>query len=328
MIDMRQLRYFVAIVERGSFSSAAEFLRVAQPALSLHVRNMESDLGAALLFRTPRGVEPTEAGAILLRHARKILDQITVAREEIRGHDSDPAGDVRLGLPGTISQIFAVPLIQAVHARYPRIRLRIAEAMSGFVQEWLREGRVELAILYGEAREHGIATEHLLDEELHFFGARARAEADGMPMPGEAIAFARILEMPLILPAEGHGLRNLLQRHAAAAGRPLTTIIDVDSYGNIKTLVREGMGYSILPENAIGEELAAGMLRHWRIADPAIRRGVHLAHASDRPLTNAVAAVLDLARETLRDHARAGRWIGARLIAPAAVDPAPPPASR
>ena len=73
MIDMRQLRYFVAIVEQGSLSRAAEFLRVAQPAPSLHVRNMEADLGTALLFRSPRGVEPTEAGSILLRHARTFL---------------------------------------------------------------------------------------------------------------------------------------------------------------------------------------------------------------------------------------------------------------
>ena len=316
MIDMRQLRYFVAIVEHGSFSRAAEFLHVAQPALSLHVRKMESDLGTLLLFRTPRGVEPTEAGSILLGHARKVIDQMIVAEEEIRGYKSDPAGDVRLGLPGTISQIFAVPLIRAVHSRYPKIRLRIAEAMSGFVQEWMREGRIDLAILYGEAREHGIATEHLLDEELHFFGARARADADDMPIHGDAIAFAKVLEMPLILPADGHGLRSLLQRHAGAAGQVLNTIFDVDSYNNIKALVQEGMGYSILPENAISVELATGKLRNWKIVDPSIRRSVHLAHASGRPLTNAVAAVLSLARELLQDHALTGRWVGACMVPP------------
>ena len=73
-MDLRQLRYFVAIVEQGSFSRAAAFLHVSQPALSLHVRNMEADLGTTLLFRTPRGVEPTEAGMILLRHARIVMD--------------------------------------------------------------------------------------------------------------------------------------------------------------------------------------------------------------------------------------------------------------
>ena len=90
-MDIRQLRYFVAIAEQGSFSRAAALLHIAQPALSLHVRNMEFDLGTPLLFRSPKGVVPTEAGEILLRNARIIIDQLAIAEEEIRGHDNDQA---------------------------------------------------------------------------------------------------------------------------------------------------------------------------------------------------------------------------------------------
>lgn len=313
MIDIRQLRYFVAIVEQGSFSRAASFLHVAQPALSLHVRNMETDLGTPLLFRTPRGVEPTEAGAILMRHARIILDQFTVAEEEIRGHQNDPAGEVRLGLPGTIGQILAVPLITAVHLRYPKIKLRIAEAMSGFILEWMREERIDLAVLYGRAEEHGIRTERLLEEDLHFFGPASAPPDELLPPAGTALPFAEVARMPLILPGMGHGLRDLLGRNAEAAGQDLNTIFDVDSYGNIKSLVGEGLGYSILPENAIAPEIAGGLLRSWTITGPAISRSVHLAHSAERPMTNAVSAVLALARETLLDLARTGRWIGARI---------------
>ena len=79
-MDLRQLRYFIAIVEQGSFSKAAETLNVAQPALSLHVRNMEAELGSALLFRSPQGVVATEAGEILIRHARIVIDQLSIAR--------------------------------------------------------------------------------------------------------------------------------------------------------------------------------------------------------------------------------------------------------
>lgn len=318
MIDIRQLRYFVAIAEQGSFSRAAEFLRVAQPALSLHVRNMEADLGSPLLFRSPRGVEPTEAGTILLRHARTILDQLVVAEEEIRGHQNDPAGEVRLGLPGTISQILAVPLITALHLRHPRIKLRIAEAMSGYVLDWMREGRVDLSVLYSDAAEHGLRSEPILQEELRFFGAPALARRDGLPAAGQAVAFAEALRMPLVLPGEGHGLRDLIKRHAMARGAQVATIIDVDSYVNIKALVAEGLGYSLLPENAIAEEIAAGKLVGWPVVEPRIRRSVYLSHATDRPLTNAVSAVMNIARDTLRDLARSRRWIGAALISEAA----------
>ncbi|MBB1493046.1 MULTISPECIES: LysR substrate-binding domain-containing protein [unclassified Paracoccus (in: a-proteobacteria)] len=313
MLDIRQLRYFVAIVEHGSFSRAANFLHVAQPALSLHVRNMEADMGTPLLIRVPRGVEPTEAGTILMRHARIILDQLTVAEEEIRGHDNDPSGEVRLGLPGTIGQIVAVPLITAALTRYPRIRLRIAEAMSGFVLEWLRDERIELAVLYGQADKHGISTQRLLDEDLLFFGPAEGLRDEDMPPSGTALSFGTIARMPLILPAQGHGLRDLLTRTGEAAGTGMNTVIDVDSYGNIKSLVGEGFGYSILPENAIGAEVREGRLRSWMIENPRLTRSIHLARSGRRQMTKAAAAVQDLTRETLMDLARSGQWIGARI---------------
>lgn len=311
MMDIRQLRYFVAIVEQGSFSRAAEVLHVAQPALSLHVRNMEEALGAQLLFRSARGVVPTDAGIILLRHAHAILGQIVAAEEEIRGQQADPSGEVRLGLPGTIGQILAVPLITAVHTRFPRIKLRIAEAMSGFIHDWLRDDRVDLAVLYGKAAEDGIATQAVLQEDLHFVAPAS--EQVSAPSQG-AIPFAQLAGCPLILPGLGHGLRDLLERTSQAQEVSLHTAIDVDSYSNIKALVRDGFGCSILPLNAIRAEVSSGCLRHRPISEPPLRRIVYLAQPTQRPLTNAAKAVLTLTQDTLTDLVRDGRWIGAQLV--------------
>lgn len=318
-MDIRQMRYFVAIVEQGSFSRAAAHLHIAQPALSLHVRNMEGDLGTSLLFRSPKGVVPTEAGQILLRHARLILEQFAVAEDEIRGHGAEPAGEVRLGLPGTISEILSVALITAVHKRYPKIRLRIAEAMSGFVLEWMRAARIDLAVVYREIADEGLATVHLLDEELVFFGASAGlAEPDepdlpALPQPGENLTLAQVAKLPLILPGEAHGLRELLEAEARKAGLAYRISIEVDAYSNIKELVAGGFGYSILPLNAIKREIDAGTLQHWPIIDPPIRRGVHLASSVERPMTNATAAVLGLVQEVLQDLSRTGGWLGSTL---------------
>lgn len=314
MMDIRQLRYFLAIAEQGSFSRAARILNVAQPALSLHVRNMEAELGTALLFRSSRGVTPTEAGSILLRHARIILDQMTAAEEEIRGYQNDPAGDVRIGIPGTICQILAVPLITAVHQRYPGIRLRVAEAMSGFILEWMREERVDLAVLYGPANDHGIRTEYLLEEYLQFFGPAGGLRPELLPPPGTGLDLARISALPLILPGQGHGLRSLLDKVAEQEGQRFKTTIDVDSYRNIKALVAEGLGYSILPENSISAEVADGRLRSWPITRPAVSRSIHLAHSASRPMTNAARAVLALVREILHDLARTGQWVGTSVV--------------
>lgn len=313
-MDLRQLRYFVAIVEQGSFSKAAATLNVAQPALSLHVRNMEADLGTALLFRSPQGVVATEAGEILLRNARIIIDQFAIAQEEIRGHEAEPAGEVRLGLPGTISQILSVPLIIATRERYPRIRLRIAEAMSGFITEWIRESRVDLAVLYIPVEDRVLTSYPVLTEELCLLGPTQPIEDVKAP-PFGAVTLKQIATLPLILPSITHGLRELLEREAQARDLALNTIIDVDSYANIKELVEKGIGYSILPFNSISREVKEGRIRYWRISKPEIKRDVHLVHPADRPMTNAVAAIETLCRETLLDLAETGQWSGAKALA-------------
>ncbi|MCJ8056111.1 LysR substrate-binding domain-containing protein [Shinella curvata] len=312
-MDLRQLRYFVAIVEQGSFSKAAATLNVAQPALSLHVRNMEADLGTALLFRSPQGVMATEAGEILLRNARIIIDQFSIAQEEIRGHEAEPTGEVRLGLPGTISQILSVPLIIAARKRYPKIKLRIAEAMSGFITEWIRESRVDVAVLYIPVEDRVLTSYPVLTEELCLLGPVTAMEDVKTPAFGQ-VTLKQVAPLPLILPSSSHGLRELLEREASAGKLDLNTVIDVDSYGNIKELVEKGMGYSILPFNAIAREVRDGRLRSWRISKPELKRDVHLVHLADRPMTNAVSAIESLCRDTLLELAATGQWSGAKAL--------------
>lgn len=314
-MDVRQLRYFVAIVEQGSFSRAAQSLNVAQPALSAHVRNMEADLGAQLLFRSPQGVVPTEAGVTLMRHARLIIDQLAVTEAEVRGHAAEVRGEVRIGIPGTISQKLAVPLILAVRARYPAIKLRIAEAMSGFVLDWLKGGQVDLAILYFPAGDRSLASERLFVEELCLIGPDA---SRGLALPdGGEVGFARLAELPLILPGAAHGLREMLERLASAQNVGLNSEMDVDSYAAIKDLVERGLGFSVLPLHAVSAEAAAGRLRCWSIVEPGIQREVHLVKPSDRPLTRAVTAVEALCRDVLLTLVADGVWDGAGKAAEA-----------
>ena len=312
-MDLRQLRYFMAIVEQGSFSRAAELLNVAQPALSLHVRNMEAELGTPLLFRSPHGVAATEAGQILLRNARIIIDQFAIAQHEIKGHEAEPAGEVRLGLPGTISQILSVPVIVEARRRYPKVKLRIVEAMSGFVLEWLREARVDLAVLYGPAPDRTLASVPLLTEELWLFGPVV-SMPDVKAPTSDTCTYKRAAALPLILPSRHHGLRALLEKEASSHGIVLNTDIEADSYANIKELVETGLGYSILPFHSIAHEVQTGKLRAWRVTRPNLRRTVHLVQSNTRPLTHAAAKIETLCRSTLLDLAATGRWKGGRVL--------------
>lgn len=310
-MDLRQLRYFIAIAEQGSFAKAAAVLNVAQPALSNHVRNMEADLKTPLLFRSPLGVIATEAGEILLRHARIVLDQVAVAEEEIRCHETEPEGEVRLGLPGTINEILSVPLIMAARRQLPKVKLRIAEAMSGFVLEWMQDGRIDLGIIYTSFNDRDLVSTHVLTEELCLLGPVEPINVAKLT-PGDKIPYGDVAELPLILPSPPHGLRELLEKKASEVGLMLNTAIDVDSYGNIKELVEEGFGYSILPYNAIARELRQGRLIHRSIISPILERDVHLVHNATRPMTNAVRAVEELCRSTLTSLMETGRWKGVR----------------
>ena len=307
-MDIKQLRYFVAVVEAKSFSRAAQKLHVAQPALSLHVRNMESELGTELLLRMPQGVAPTEAGVILLQRARDIIADFESAKLAVHEHASDPAGEVHLGLPGTIAELLAVPLIVRTRERYPRIRLKIAEAMSGFVLEWLQEARIDLGVLYLPIYERGLRSVPIADEQLYLFTPRDFEHGD-LPPEGTALDFATIAELPLILPGESHGLRTLINSEIENLGLELSTVIDVNSYKAIKTLVNHGEGASILPANAIREDVEAGKFRCWAINDPPFGRTVHLVQPFDKPQTSAATVVHQLCEETLQELIVSGHWL-------------------
>lgn len=306
-MDMRQLRFFVAIAEEGSLSKAAERVHVAQPALSQHMRNMELDLGTELLFRSSRGVQLTEAGGRLLIEARKLTAAFDRLPDIVRGEEAEPAGEVRFGLPGTVSQVLSAPLIKATAERYPKIRLRIAEAMSGFIFDWLREGRVDIAVLYRGSDSRGLKLTQVLSEELRLFAASGTEIGKGGGAR-QVVSFCEAIRLPLVVPSPGHGLRDLLEEEAARCGVELNAETEIDSYAPIKALVEQSFGFSILPAMAIKAECEAGRLTSWPLVKPEMRRNVFVAVPADRPLTAATRAVESLCGELLRQLVEDGTW--------------------
>jgi len=312
-MDLRQLRYFLSIVECGSFSKASEELNIAQPALSLHVRNMEEGLGVKLLFRRPHGVVTTEAGQILVRRARSILDQVQQVQEEILEHEAEPSGLVRLGLPTTISETLSVPLLLAAQKKYPKIQLRVAEAMSGFVLDWLRDERVDFAILYIPTSERQFDCQSVLEEDLWLLGPPGPTSKAVKSTRGK-VDFSQIANLPLVLPSESHGLRHLMEKEAAGKRQKIGPVLEMDSYSNIKGLVEAGAGYSILPFNAIAREVSAGRLLAWKIQQPNLQRFVYLVKPSDKPMSNASNVIYSLVTETITSLIDTGKWNGVRKV--------------
>jgi LysR family nitrogen assimilation transcriptional regulator len=299
-VDLRQLRYFVGIVDEGSISLAAQRLRVAQPALSHHVRNLEGELGVALLVRGTHGVRPTEAGSRLYEHAILILRSIDEALDQVRELGGEPRGPVTLGLPSSVALVLAVPLVEAVRERLPGVRLRLMEGMSGTILEWLHGNRLDLAMLFDLAQQRTLRTKTLLTEDLHAVCPPGGDRGD--------IAFADAASLPLILPGRPHGLRERLERAARETGIALNVMAEIDGLPQIKMLVQRGVGSSILSLSAVREEVLDGRIGTRRVIRLTLRRTISLCTPKGRPPPAAAEAVREILHRTIRDLIDRGAW--------------------
>lgn len=300
-MDLRQLRYFASILDQGSISRAAEVLRVAQPALSLHLKRLEDELGCALVHRTTRGVVATEAGRRLAQRAQVLLEAFDALPEQVRDRHAAPSGPAAIGIPTSLGTLLTVPLVKAVRQRLPQVRLRVVEGLSGHMLRWAAVGEVDLALVFGVELPPGLAAETLARERLCLV---APAVAPGLASRAE-ITLDEALEHPLILPGRPHGVREEVEAAAARRRKALRLVVEVDALDQIKALVADGVGYTVLSQRFAGHGPLAAGLAAVPIVRPTLERVISLAHAGDRPLPLAVQAVRSLLLDCFAAHVRA-----------------------
>jgi LysR family transcriptional regulator, nitrogen assimilation regulatory protein len=309
-MELRQLRYFVAIVDHGSLSRAAGVLHVAQPALTQQLRQLEEELGARLLHRSAQGVTTNDAGKLFYQHAQAILKQVADARSAVAQSTGRPAGSVTLGLPHSISGALALPLLTAARARYPEITLQLTEEISGNLIEQLKSGRLNLAVLFDDGQLGQFAGTALVEEDLMFI---CRAGSPFRPAQDGAVSLAQALASTLILPAQQQGVRPRIEQVARAAGLMLDNIIEINSIAILRSALLADIGATLLPVAPLQADIATGALGAWPVHSPAISRSVTLCASRNIPLTNAAAAIARLVREVTEELCAADAWPGARL---------------
>jgi LysR family nitrogen assimilation transcriptional regulator len=309
-MELRQLRYFVAIVDHGSLSRAAVVLHVAQPALTQQLRQLEEKLGAQLLHRSAQGVICTDAGKLFYQHALAILKQVADAKAAVAQSTTRPSGSVTLGLPHSISGALALPLLTAARAEYPEITLQLTEEISGNLIEQLKSGRLNLAVLFDDGQLGQFAVTPLVDEDLMFV---CRA---GSPFaPAEAsVSLPQALASTLILPAQQQGVRPQIERVARSAGLGLQNIIEINSIAILRSALLADIGATLLPVAPVQGDIEAGALAAWPVHSPTITRRVVLCASRNIPLTNAAAAIGRLVRQVTAQLCANGAWPGARLV--------------
>jgi LysR family transcriptional regulator, nitrogen assimilation regulatory protein len=303
-MDLRQLRYVVQIADSGSLSRAAEVLNIAQPALSQHVRNLELELGVELFIRHSRGMLTSDIGAMFIERARQILQDVQDAKALVRGQADDPSGEIRIGLPTTVARTLSLPLVTALEALHPHIRLHIIEGMSGHLNEWVGDKRLEIALLYDPALyPHSAAdltARPLLEEPFHLV-----SREDGQPAQA-LLPIGELEAMPLVLPGRPHAIRALIDRFAEREGIRLGVTREADSLPTIIDLVAGG-AWTLLPEIAVYREVEAGRLRLTPLDRPPLRR-LFAVWPSRHPQRRAIAIVLDTLFSIIAGMIDNGRW--------------------
>ena len=294
-MDLKQLEYFVRVAELGSFTRASQALDVAQPALSRQVRLLEVELRQSLLLRNGRGALPTEAGKLMLEHARGILHQVERAREELGRVDGALAGRVAIGLPPSLSRALAVPFTRAVRQQLPQASVSISEGLSTNMQEWLVTGRLDIAVLYNAQPAPSIELTPLLEEDL--FLVQPRLADPGSSAPATAVSLKDISMLPLVIPSRPNALRMFVETQMASLGLRPQVALEIDGVAAILDLVADGAGAALLSRNAVmGSQRPEAF--QLRAIEPPLRPRLSIATSSQRPTTLTQKACLDLLRST------------------------------
>lgn len=303
-----QLANFVRIAELASLTKAAAVIRIAQPALSRQVRNLEAELGADLLVRHGWGVSLTDAGELLLTHARQILRDVDKAREAVDALASAPTGRIAIGVPATLADILLPPLAVALRDKHPRLKPRFVDDFSTGLHDRIQTGELDLALLYAERGLAPLPARLILSERLHLV----------CPTGSARTAQEVLANAPVILSARPSRLRSIVDRILADQQVRDPAILEVDSLPAIVGMVARGVGCTILPYSTVAAEVERGELMLLPLHGDQAIRTLLLARTRDRPPSSATRAVERELRLIVADLAGRFGW----EAAPTAESPA------
>lgn len=307
-MELRQLRYFVRIIETGSMGSAAQDLDIGVSALSQQMSRLENELAIRLLQRTSRGVTPTNAGLAFYSQAQLALrhadDAILAAREaRLSGH-------VSVGMAPSTASILGIPFIHAMQENYADVRLHVVESLSGNLERMINTRQIDLAVVFQKDKILRWSARPILEEQLFLIGSHALLAA----LPDNPITPEQLAGIPLIMPSQGHGLRGRLDAVCQEHALNVEIVAEIDGLALLMRAVRDGLGVTLQPGAAISH-LDNDALRVIGVHNPVLSRPNFLVSLSDDELTPAGLAARVVLTKVMRQLVDAGEWPGATLYA-------------
>ena len=293
-MDLRQLRYFVAVAELRSFTDAASRLNIVQSALSRQISRLQQDLGVALFARDGRRVRLTRAGTRLLDAANQLLLDAEALRSIVRDAADEVVGTVNFGAHPSDGNILFPLLFKKARKLYPRVHIDPMQSMTAELQELLVKGRLDLAIITFPDPIPGIDVQPLAREKFYLL-----APADMHPLPDETCTMHQALGVPLILSHLPHRERCNIEALAKKSHVTLDVRVEADSLSLMKSLSMLGYGSLLLPETAVLEEKSDPAWHATVLSDLMLTR--YLARRVTPPPSNAVTCVHEILMEEIEN---------------------------
>src|SRR5258708_3058285 len=291
-MELQQLRYFVAVADRGRFTAAAEELHVAQPSISKQVRKLEAELGAVLLERGRAGIARTDAGEILLPWAKRVLADVDGARSEVAGLARRERGRLSVGATPSVSTVLLPRVLATFHSSHPGVTLSVIEAGSRDLVDRLASGELDLAmVILPVPREELFETIPLLREELVLPVSKRPPLA-----PPKTVRWSELRAVPLVWFREGYELRRATMGACEEAGFHPTFAIEGAEMDGVLRMAAAGVGVAVVPRMVVE---TGGPLVAIRLTQPTPTRSVGVAFRRDRHHSRAADAFVAQLREFL-----------------------------
>ncbi|HTZ80674.1 MAG TPA: LysR family transcriptional regulator [Stellaceae bacterium] len=306
-METRALRYFQTVAEFGSYSRASGFLRISQPAISRQIRKLEEEVGAALFKRHGHGVSLTEAGRILLERSQLALRQLEQTKAEIRGGRTGPSGVLSFAVPPAAGHFLVPTLVERFGRDYPNVFLKVIGGFSGYIHEWLVRGQVDLACVHDPLPQRGFEVTPLVREQVYLVGKPGAAR-----FGRDHARIDDLADLPLVLPSRPNASRRLLDSWIAQKGISLNVRMEADDSSLLRSLVKQGAGFSLLTQGAIADDLRLKEVQAWPLR-PRAYWPLALVTSASTPRSDILAAFIAAIRKTARDLTVSGAWPGKSL---------------
>lgn len=302
LLSLRQMRYFVCVVEQKGFTSAAAILHIAQPSLSRQIAQLEEAIGEQLLIRTPAGIIPTEAGLKVYQTARDLLDVVNGLGDAVRGSQQEPEGRVAIALPATSGTEFIADLIKTCKVEIPKVELHVQDTISALTSQVLSSGLVDFGVLPNAEEVQGIQAEPIFREWMYLITA-----VEGRKRVPAEIAFSELAGRPLVLGPRTMHLRRYIERVASEQGLALHVRYEQHTIGTITGVVRAGLASTISNWPSAIDNFPVGAFTLQKIVAPELQRVIAIAHPVDRPLRHPAKAAYDIVKRLLIERVKDGR---------------------